>query len=70
MKNFNDIIWNRLCHWNFSLDRHRYRDLPVCSAVPQPLRHRVPPTFDKGIVYLGYIEELRAETVLTCLVFL
>jgi hypothetical protein len=21
----------------------RFRDLPVCSAVPQPLRHRVPP---------------------------
>jgi hypothetical protein len=23
--------------------RNRVRDLPVCSAVPQPLRHRVPP---------------------------
>jgi hypothetical protein len=22
---------------------NRSRDLPVCSAVPQPLRHRVPP---------------------------
>jgi hypothetical protein len=22
---------------------NRFRDLPVCSAVPQPLRHRVPP---------------------------
>jgi hypothetical protein len=21
---------------------NRFRDLPVCSAVPQPLRHRVP----------------------------
>jgi hypothetical protein len=29
MKNSNDIIGNRS------------RDLPVCSAVPQPLRHRV-----------------------------
>jgi hypothetical protein len=31
MKNSDDTIGNR------------YRDLPVCSAVPQPLRHRVPP---------------------------
>jgi hypothetical protein len=31
MKTFSDIIGNRT------------RDLPVCSAVPQPLRHRVPP---------------------------
>jgi hypothetical protein len=30
MKNSNDTI------------RNRSRDLPVCSAVPQPLRHRVP----------------------------
>jgi hypothetical protein len=30
MKNSNDTIGNR------------FRDLPVCSAVPQPLRHRVP----------------------------
>jgi hypothetical protein len=30
MKNSNDTIGNRS------------RDLPVCSAVPQPLRHRVP----------------------------
>jgi hypothetical protein len=30
MKNYNDTIGNR------------YRNLPVCSAVPQPLRHRVP----------------------------
>jgi hypothetical protein len=33
MKNSNDTIGNR------SLD------LPVCSAVPQPLRHRVPPMY-------------------------
>jgi hypothetical protein len=32
MKNSNDTIGNRS------------RDLPVCSTVPQPLRHRVPPT--------------------------
>jgi hypothetical protein len=31
MKNSNDIIGNRS------------RDLPVCSTVPQPLCHRVPP---------------------------
>jgi hypothetical protein len=31
MKNTSDTIGNRS------------RDLPVCSAVPQPLRHRVPP---------------------------
>jgi hypothetical protein len=30
MKNSNDIIGNQS------------RDLPVCSAMPQPLRHRVP----------------------------
>jgi hypothetical protein len=30
MKNSSDIMGNRT------------RDLPVCSAVPQPLRHRVP----------------------------
>jgi hypothetical protein len=30
MKNSNDIVGNRS------------HDLPVCSAVPQPLRHRVP----------------------------
>jgi hypothetical protein len=30
MKNSNDTIGNR------------FRDFPVCSAVPQPLRHRVP----------------------------
>jgi hypothetical protein len=33
MKTFIDIIGNRS------------RDLPVCSAVPQPLRHRVPPLY-------------------------
>jgi hypothetical protein len=34
MKNSNDNIGNRS------------RDLPVCSAVPQPLRHRVPRSAD------------------------
>jgi hypothetical protein len=28
---------------NFNAIGNRSRDLPVCSAVPQPLRHRVPP---------------------------
>jgi hypothetical protein len=27
---------------------NRTRDLPVCSAVPQPLRHRAPHTYCKG----------------------
>jgi hypothetical protein len=35
-----------LCQWKKSSDTigNRTRDLPVCSAVPQPLRHRVPPS--------------------------
>jgi hypothetical protein len=38
MKNSNDTIWNRS------------RDLSVCSAVPQPLRHRVPlPPYVNGL---------------------
>jgi hypothetical protein len=41
MKNSNDTIGNRS------------RDLPVCSAVPQPLRHRVP--------YHQYKEGLETE---------
>ena len=32
MKNSNDTIGNRT------------RDLPACSAVSQPMRHRVPPS--------------------------
>jgi hypothetical protein len=36
MKNSNDTIGNRS------------RDLPVCSAVPQPLRHSVPPSDSRG----------------------
>jgi hypothetical protein len=36
MKNSNDTIGNRS------------RDLPVCGAVPQPLRYRVPPALYKG----------------------
>jgi hypothetical protein len=31
------------------------RDLPVCSAVPQPLRHRVPPSVDISLVQLLFI---------------
>jgi hypothetical protein len=37
IKNSNNTIGNRT------------RDLPVCNAVPQPLRHRVPPT--KNVVW-------------------
>jgi hypothetical protein len=33
MKNSSDTI------------RNRTRDLPVCSTVPQPVRHRVPPFY-------------------------
>jgi hypothetical protein len=36
VKNSNDTVGNRSC------------DLPVCSAVPQPLRHRVPPHLSHG----------------------
>jgi hypothetical protein len=34
-----------LCQWTKSSEpsRNRTYDLPVCSAVPQPLRHRAPP---------------------------
>jgi len=38
MKNSNDTIGNRT------------RDLPACNAVPQPLRHRVPPHFDDSSI--------------------
>jgi hypothetical protein len=41
MKNSNDIMGNR------------FRDFPVCSAVPQPLRHRVPLFND--VLYQLYI---------------
>jgi hypothetical protein len=34
------IIWIRISNDNIG---NRSRDLPVCSVVPQPLRHRVPP---------------------------
>jgi hypothetical protein len=39
-----------LCQWKKSSDTigNRNRDLPVCSAVPQPLRHRVPVCFSLG----------------------
>jgi hypothetical protein len=39
MKNSNNTMGNRS------------RDLPVCSAVPQPLRHRVPPKYS----YIPYV---------------
>jgi hypothetical protein len=40
------IVWpEELCQWKKSSYTigNRTRDLPVCSAVPQPLRHCVPP---------------------------
>jgi hypothetical protein len=43
MKNFNDTIGNRS------------RDLPVCSAVPQPLRHRV--THETVEIYIKFWSE-------------
>jgi hypothetical protein len=43
MKNSNDTIGNRS------------RDLPVCSAVPQSLRHRVPP------LYASYLAQFMAD---------
>jgi hypothetical protein len=39
MKNSSDTIGNRS------------RDLPVCSAVPQPLRHRVPRIFQVIVLF-------------------
>jgi hypothetical protein len=42
MKNSNNIIGNRS------------RDLPVCSAVPQPLRHCVPHVCTVHLVYSFY----------------
>jgi hypothetical protein len=43
MKNSNGTIGNRS------------RDLPVCSAVPQPLRHRFPPHLKVVCTYLNMI---------------
>jgi hypothetical protein len=40
MKYSNDTIGNRT------------RDLPICSAVPQPLRHRVHPVVDGPDVFI------------------
>jgi hypothetical protein len=48
MKNFNDTIGNRS------------RDLPVCRAVPQPLRHRVSQTY--GSKYDVLYEESEASS--------
>jgi hypothetical protein len=42
MKKFSDTIGNRT------------RDVPVCSAVPQPLRHRVPPAIAITYISLHY----------------
>jgi hypothetical protein len=40
-----------LCKWKKSSDTigNRTRNLPVCSAVPQPLRHRVPLSTWRGL---------------------
>jgi hypothetical protein len=46
MKNSNDTIGNRS------------RDLPVCSALPQPLRHRVPPNATVGYLKI-YAEKIK-----------
>jgi hypothetical protein len=40
MKNSNDTIGNR------------FRDLPVCRAVPQPLRHRVHPNYSVIVIII------------------
>jgi hypothetical protein len=50
MKNSNDTIGNRS------------RDLPVCSAVPQPLRHRVP------LVSANASDNARYEQLTGCLI--
>jgi hypothetical protein len=47
MKNSNDTIGNR------------FRDLPVCSAVPQPLHHRV----GIAVNYTNYRKETRFKTI-------
>jgi hypothetical protein len=45
MKNSNDTIGKRS------------RDLPICSAVPQPLCHRVPHFFN--LIYINYVLQLK-----------
>jgi hypothetical protein len=52
MKNSNDIIW------------YRSRNLPVRSAVPQPLRHRMP------LIFIFIILIKRIQFSPTCLQFL
>jgi hypothetical protein len=37
---------------NSDIIGNRSRDIPVCSAVPQPLRHRVPPYSMVGLIFL------------------
>jgi hypothetical protein len=39
LKNSNDNIGNGT------------RDLPVCSVVPSPLRHRTPPVYDMTVTF-------------------
>jgi hypothetical protein len=51
-KIFNDTIGNRS------------RDLPVCSAVPQPLRHHVPHTILNGVNCYKRISNMALENML------
>jgi hypothetical protein len=53
MKNSNDTIGNRS------------RDLPVCNAMPQPLRHLVPHRTFVMTAFLGLFElEFAGKTIL------
>jgi hypothetical protein len=53
MKSSNDTI------------RNRSRDLAVCSAVPQPLRHRLPPySVGTGIISREYSGQSVSQTTL------
>jgi hypothetical protein len=47
LKNSNDTIGNRT------------RDMPVCSVVPQPLRHRAPPVIIQKGTYMTHVEAKR-----------
>jgi hypothetical protein len=52
------IVWPEgLSQWKKSSDTigNRTRDLPVCSAVPQPLRHRAPRQFETALNISGII---------------
>jgi hypothetical protein len=57
VKNSNNTIGNRS------------RDLPVCSEVPQPLRHRVPPkyTYMVNLISLCYVT-LEQTCIVKCFI--